>query len=241
MRFHAPLWEQRASSVVAFKSGAGTRRTPRRHARNAFSYHRDCSRFLRVFYVVVRTRSHLKNHATLQTARLRLRPFSEQDLDLFVDFFQNEGFIRFSSGHFPRERVAELIDKIMGWDRDGLPSQFVVTIRESDTPIGYCGFFHQEVDDQAEIEIGYRLHPDFWGKGYATEAARAVRDHGFSEWKLDRLISLIHPDNTASRRVAEKNGMSLERATTFKGFPANVFAISRKQWLDAGSAKGTRD
>ena len=179
--------------------------------------------------------------SSLQTARLILRPFRADDLDLFVEFFQNEGFIQFSSGNFPRERVAELIDKIIGWDRDGLPSQFVVVVRESDAPIGYCGFFHQIVDDKPEIEIGYRLHPDSWNKGFASEAARAVRDHGFAGWKLDRLISLIHPDNSASRRVAEKNGLTLERETTFKGFPAQVFAISRQQWLDAHGAEGTPD
>ena len=178
---------------------------------------------------------------TLQTARLLLRPFRPDDLNLFAGFFQNEGFIRFSSGNFPRERVAELIDKIIGWNRDGLPSQYVVIVRDSETPIGYCGFFHQQVDDQPEIDIGYRLHPDFWSKGFATEAARAVRDHGFSDWKLDRVISLIHPDNAASRRVAEKNGMTLERETIFKGFPAQVFAISRQQWLDARATREPRD
>src|SRR4051794_23101399 len=106
----------------------------------------------------------------------------------------------------------------MTWDRKGLPSNFVVVVRESDTPIGYCGFLHQQVDDKPEIEIGYRLHPDFWKKGFASEAAKAVRDHGFTEHNLDRVISLIHPDNAASRRVAEKNGMTVERETISKVF-----------------------
>ena len=168
----------------------------------------------------------------ITTARLLLRPFRPDDLDLFVEFFSNEGFIRFSGGNFTRERVAEFVDKVIRWDREGLPSQFVVHIQETNTPIGYCGFFHHHVDDWPEIEIGYRLLPDFWNKGYATEAARAVRDRGFTEWKLERLTSLIHPDNVASRRVAEKNGMTLERLTTFKGFPTQVFAINRARWLE---------
>jgi ribosomal-protein-alanine N-acetyltransferase len=171
------------------------------------------------------------NPPVIATQRLVLRPFQSEDLDLFADFFLNEGFIQFSSGPFSRERVAEFVNKVIGWDRDGLPSQFVVTVRDSGTPIGYCGFFHQQVDGIAEIEIGYRLHPDFWNKGFATEAARAVRDIGFSDWKLHRVISLIHAENLASRRVAEKNGMILEKETTFKNFPTQVFAISREQWL----------
>ena len=138
--------------------------------------------------------------------------------------------MRFSSGPFSREQTAEVLDKVIGWDQAGLPSQFVVTIRETGTAIGYCGFFHQEVDSRPETEIGYRLHPDYWGKGFATEAARAVRDYGFTELKLERVISLIHPENAPSRRVTEKNGMILETATTFKGFSTQVFSMSRERW-----------
>ncbi len=85
------------------------------------------------------------------------------------------------------------------------------------------------VDDIEEIEIGYRLHPDHWGQGLGTEAARAVRNYGFDNLKLPRLISLIHPDNVASRRVAEKNGMTPEKETIFRGFPTIVYSISRPE------------
>jgi len=169
--------------------------------------------------------------ATLRTDRLLLRPFQSSDLDLFCGFFANEGFIRFSSGDFTRERVADFVNKVINWDIVGLPSQFVVTIRDNGTPIGYCGFFHHEVDQKEEIEIGYRLLPEYWNQGLATEAARAVRDHGFRDWGLERVISLIHLDNIASRRVAEKNGMRLEKQTIFRGFPTHVFAIRRAEWL----------
>jgi RimJ/RimL family protein N-acetyltransferase len=90
-------------------------------------------------------------------------------------------------------------------------------VRSSKTLVGYWGFFHQRVDDTTEIEIGCRLRRDFWNRGLATEAARAVRDHDFRDLKLERVISLIHPENRPSR-VAQKNGMILERETTFRGF-----------------------
>jgi RimJ/RimL family protein N-acetyltransferase len=102
--------------------------------------------------------------------------------------------------------------------------------------IGYCGFFHQEVDGTNEIEIGYRLHPSYWNKGLATEAAQAVRDHAFRDLNLPRVISLIHPENAASRRVAEKMWMQLERKTVFKGFPVLVFAISLERWVTSRAA-----
>jgi RimJ/RimL family protein N-acetyltransferase len=178
---------------------------------------------------------------SITTDRLVLRPFRADDLDLFAAFFANESFMRFSSGTFTRERTAGFIDKVMGWDREGLPSQFVVVVRETNATIGYCGFLHQEVDALPEIEIGYRLHPDCWNKGYATEAARAVRDHGFAELNLTRVISLIHPDNVASRRVAEKNGMIVEKETVFKTFPTLVHVINRQQWLSLRGVSETRD
>jgi ribosomal-protein-alanine N-acetyltransferase len=75
-------------------------------------------------------------------------------------------------------------------------------------------------------------------QGLATEAARAVRDHAFDHLQLPRVISLIHPDNIASRRVAEKNGMTPEKETIFRGFPTIVFGISREQWRRAATADG---
>src|SRR6185369_7688438 len=95
----------------------------------------------------------------IATSRLLLRPFKPDDLELFVGFFSNEGFIRFSIGEFTRERVADFVNKVIGWDQAGVPSQFVVTVQQMNTPIGYCGFFHHHVDDWPEIEIGYRLLP----------------------------------------------------------------------------------
>ena len=69
------------------------------------------------------------------------------------------------------------------------------------------------------------VDPAYWNKGIATEAARAVRDHALNELQLPRVISLIHPENIASRRVAEKNGMVPEKETVFRGFPTIVFSL----------------
>ena len=169
--------------------------------------------------------------SVLETSRLILRPFREDDVDLMAELMANPDFMRFSSGPFSREKTESFLDKVIGWEQAGRPAPFAVTVKSSGTLIGYCGFLHQQVDGVDEVEIGYRLHPDFWNKGLATDAAVAVRDHGFRDLKLQRVISLIHPDNAPSRRVAEKNGMTVEKETVFKGFPTQVFALSRQQWL----------
>lgn len=145
---------------------------------------------------------------------------------------RNERFMRFSSGVFSREQTAAFLERIFAGYRDDVPSQFAIIVRAENKLIGYCGFFRQMVDDAEEIEIGYRLDPEYWGRGLATEAARAVRDHAFNDLKLDHVISLIHPDNIPSQRVAEKNGMTVEKETVFRGFPTIVFGIRRPTAAD---------
>jgi [ribosomal protein S5]-alanine N-acetyltransferase len=167
----------------------------------------------------------------LQTSRLILRSFREEDVDAMAQLFANPDFMRFSLGaHTERKQTVAVMEKVMGWDRAGVPSLFAVVPRDEDTVIGYCGFHHHP-EVPGEVEIGYRLHPDYWNRGLITEAARAVRDHAFENLKLPRVISLVHPENLPSRRVAEKNGMQVEKEITFRGFPTLVYAITREQWL----------
>ena len=167
----------------------------------------------------------------LQTPRLVLRSFREEDVDAMAQLFANPDFMRFSLGVFtePKQTVA-FIEKVMAWDRAGIPSQFAVIPRGENVIVGYCGFYHH-AEVPGEIEIGYRLHPNHWNRGLITEAARAVRDHGFHDRKLSRVISLIHPENIPSRRVAEKNGMAVEKQITFRGFPTLVYAMAFDEWL----------
>ncbi|MDQ2691068.1 MAG: GNAT family N-acetyltransferase, partial [Chloroflexota bacterium] len=95
---------------------------------------------------------------------------------------------------------------------------------------GYCGLFYfPDVGGKPEVEIGYRLRRSAWGKGFATEAACAVRDFAFNSLGMQRLIALIDPDNIASIRVAEKLGMQYEKDIMLPGYthPDRIYAVSR--------------
>src|SRR5689334_79089 len=174
---------------------------------------------------------------TLLTERLILRSFQQRDVDYMEQLFANPDFMRFSLGVFTeRKQTVAFIGKVMDWDRAGIPSQFAVMPRGEDTIIGYCGFFYHPEHGIEDIEIGYRLNPNCWNRGLITEAARAVRDYGFCERKLSRVISLVHPENIPSRRVAEKNGMKIEREIMFRGFPTLVYAMTHAEWLQLGVA-----
>ena len=178
-----------------------------------------------------RPTNQMRQFMDLQTPRLILRSFRQEDIDAMAQLFANPDFMRFSLGAFTeRNKTVDFIEKVMGWDRASMPSQFAVVPRGLQAVIGYCGFHHHP-EVPGEVEIGYRLHPAYWNRGLITEAARAVRDHGFADLKLPRVISLIHPENVPSRRVAEKNGMKVEKEITFRGFPTLVYAITREQWL----------
>ena len=163
---------------------------------------------------------------TLQTQRLVLRKFAPDDLDRVAELMSDPGFMKFSGGDvFTREQAAASLERMLAAERAGRPSQFAVIVRETGLLIGYCGFFVQNVDDKDEVEIGYRLDPSHWGRGLASEAAQAVRDHAFRDLKLPHVISLIHPDNAASIRVAEKNGMTLRKQTTWRSFPTLIYQV----------------
>jgi [ribosomal protein S5]-alanine N-acetyltransferase len=166
----------------------------------------------------------------LETKRVILRLFRDQDLDRLAELMANSDFMRFSLGVYDPEKTAAFLNKIRGWNRAGIPSLFAVELKPDRVLVGYCGFYHHPPDVTEDTEIGYRLDPNYWNRGLITEAAIAVRDHGFRDWRLPRLISLIHPENVPSRRVAEKIGMTLERQITFRGFPTYVFSQTREEW-----------
>jgi hypothetical protein len=106
-----------------------------------------------------------------------------------------------------------LFGKNSTWQNRGLPSRFAVLSCAQNRLIGYSGFFHQEANGTSEIEIGYRLHPNYWNKGLATEAAQAVRAHAF--------VACHFINSSGDRGVAPGGRKN----------PALVFAISRERWV----------
>ena len=88
---------------------------------------------------------------------------------------------------------------------------FSVIHKDDHVLVGDCGLEHMEVEGVQEVELGYDFRSDYWRRGLASEAARAVRDFALFTLHLPRLISLIRPDNIASQKVSDKIGMKKER------------------------------
>jgi [ribosomal protein S5]-alanine N-acetyltransferase len=104
-----------------------------------------------------------------------------------------------------------------------------LVLKENGALVGDCGPVWQDIEEgQApELEIGYHVHRAWQRRGLATEAARAARDYAFSTLGVDHVISLIRPENLPSRRVAEKNGLTLDRVVFWHGYDHCVYRLNR--------------
>jgi ribosomal-protein-alanine N-acetyltransferase len=172
----------------------------------------------------------------LETGRLLLRPFHEGDADDLFEILGDAETMRFYDAPFTREQVESWVRKNLDrYTRDGT-GLWAIEDRGTGEFLGDCGLVHQLVDGVDEVEVGWHVKRSRWGQGIAPEAGAACRDRAFGELGLERIISLILPDNIQSRRVAEKLGMSVEKETAFgpQGLPHFVYAI--RHWPVARSS-----
>jgi RimJ/RimL family protein N-acetyltransferase len=174
----------------------------------------------------------------LETARLRLRVRTLADLEANLAMDLNPKVHRYIFIHGPPDPAthrAELTRRILsGWpERGGL---WVVEWRHEPGFLGWCGLL--PLEDTGLIEIGYRYVPWAWGRGVASEAARAVLDHGFRELGFDPIVAVAHPDNLASRRVLEKTGLREEGLAPHYGADLAFYRLTRGDYL--ASRAGSR-
>lgn len=162
----------------------------------------------------------------LETARLRLREMTPQDATALHAVVGDAETMRWYPRALTLEEVDEAIARQMGRYRSGTGLMGMV-LKETGELIGDCGPVWQEPDGPPELEIGYHVRRDCWNRGYATEAARAVRDYAFAQLGCEAVISLIRPENLPSRRVAEKNGLTLDRMVFWHDYEHCVYRLER--------------
>ena len=163
----------------------------------------------------------------IETERIHLRPFCIDDIERFAGICANPNVMRYIGDGQPVNRDI-IADKIRKWIELYQQQQYglmALVLKETNELIGFCGFIHQILDGEEYIELGYRLDEAYWKKGIATEAALAVRDYAFNELGIPMLISIIHHQNEASKRVARKVGMQLLKRTEFKNVLVDVFCL----------------
>ncbi len=174
----------------------------------------------------------------LETTRLRLRRLNDGDFARLHVFYQDPEVVRFIGQHPPPPLEEFVATQRQRWDdhyREHGWGQWAVVRKDDGAFVGRCGLIMQHIDGVDEVEVGYALGGEFWGRGYAAEAAVGCRDWAFRNLAVPHVISLIHPDNRRSIAVARRNGMTLWKTTTFKEIPGiGVWRITRAEWEARG-------
>jgi ribosomal-protein-alanine N-acetyltransferase len=168
----------------------------------------------------------------IETARLVVRPFVDEDFGWMCDFRADPEVARYIGGvrnttDFTRQRLTYYINHQA---KHGY-AMGVVMLKPAVTPIGWGGLQH--LDDGHEIEIGYAFARAYWGRGFATELADGWMRWGFDRLGVDRIVAIADPANTASRHVMEKLGMQYEKNIQHYGMDSVYSAVTREAFLKA--------
>jgi RimJ/RimL family protein N-acetyltransferase len=148
----------------------------------------------------------------LETERLLLRPLTTDDAPFILTLLNEPSFLRFIGDKKVRNledaRQYILTGPMASYQRHGL-GLLAVELKASQTPIGMCGLLKRE--ELPEPDIGFAYLPDFWGQGFAFEAAKAVMNDARESLKLNRVLAIVNPDNDASIKLLERLGLKFER------------------------------
>ena len=177
----------------------------------------------------------------LQTERLALRKLDNGDFENLCTILQDEKAMYAYEHAFSDAEVRQWLRRqIDRYVRDGF-GLWAVILRETGTFVGQCGLTLQEYGETQVVEVGYLFARSQWHRGYATEAASACRDYAFETVGSDEVFSFVRSTNEASKRVAERNGMT-PRGTFVKHYcgidmPHVAYSITRAEWENALSAQ----
>ena len=168
--------------------------------------------------------------AEIETARLRMRPCSENDIDDLHRLWTDPQVRKYlwDDTVITREQAAEVVSvSLESLESHGF-GLWVVSLKESDSLIGFCGlrFF----DEPPEVEILYGIAPEYWRGGLTTEAAKAMIRFGFEEHGFERIFAGADPPNAASFRVMEKTGMKFAKRLWINDLEAIYYELSRLEF-----------
>ncbi len=180
----------------------------------------------------------------IETSRLILRNWEERDRDLFHRINSDERVMEF----FPFRREREVADAVMDKMREEIARDgygwTAAEIAATGECIGFIGLHAAEIPGivpEGSFEIGWRLAPEYWGKGFVTEGANALLAFGFAELMLSEIISFAASTNRRSTAVMQRLGMTRDAAADFDhpavpdthpGLKRHVFyRITRDDWL----------
>jgi RimJ/RimL family protein N-acetyltransferase len=166
---------------------------------------------------------------TLETERLILRMWREDDFEQYARICADPEVMRYLGGKpYSRLEAWRHMAFLIGhWQLRGY-GHWAVEEKTSGRLMGRMGFLNPE--GWPGFEVGWTLGREHWGRGYASEGARRMLEYAFGEMGRDHVISLIHPENRASIKVAERMGEKVEGQTEVLGVPVLIYGITSDAW-----------
>lgn len=168
----------------------------------------------------------------LETPRLTLRELTPADVELLHRVTGDPAAMRFYKKVLSLEETAQNIEKQRTRYAQFGYGHWAVERKSDGEFIGTCGLIPFLPLAQPAIAVGYRLVPNFWHQGYATEAARGCCKLGFEKYQPAHILAVIRPGNTPSERVAQRLGMELWQTVVYEEQLHNLWRIAREQWMD---------
>lgn len=160
----------------------------------------------------------------LETERLLLREITHADCEELLRIWGDADAMRLFPKVLNQQEMTEWIDRNLKRYECYGHGVWAVILKDNQQFVGDCGLVIQEVDGVEELEVGYHFNPKFWGQGFATEAARGCMEYAFNQLNSRRVISMVRPENLPSRRVAERNGLKIEKEIFWRGYQHLVYA-----------------
>lgn len=158
-----------------------------------------------------------------ETQRLEMLKVSIDDIDLLYQLTGDKEVMKYFPKILSYHETKQMIKKILDHYEKYGHCYWKVLLKPKQAFVGIAGLLHQEIDDRVETEISYRIRPEYWNNGYATEAAQACKEYGEATLRKKGLISIIHPLNKASKRVAQKLGAKISKSVLFMGEEHEVY------------------
>ncbi|MGE0882046.1 MAG: GNAT family N-acetyltransferase [Blastocatellales bacterium] len=168
------------------------------------------------------------NEIIIETERLILRPIGHEDINDLLLIWGDAETMQYFPKTLNRQEISEWIDRNLQRYENYGHGLWAAILKSEQKLVGDCGLVFQEVDGVEELEVGYHFNKNYWGRGLAAEAARGCLNYAFQELGRQRVISMIRPENTSSRRVAERNGLKIEKEIFWRGYQHCVYAIEHK-------------
>lgn len=160
------------------------------------------------------------------TQDLDHRAMALQDAEAFFALNSNAEVMR-HTGEPPLVSLDDAREAISGYpdfDRYGY-GRWGCFLKDTETMIGFCGLKY--LTDLECVDVGFRFLPEYWGRGFATQACKASIEFGFEKLGLQRIVGLVLPENPASSRVLEKCGMRNMGAFEYEDFKPYLFEITQ--------------